>query len=329
MEISFETAPGNFNKDIGYGVAGYNIIRSLQALGHEVPYSDPRSPIQLSFCQPNWMEFRSNQYNIAYTPWESTEMLPEWVEKFNEADEVWTTSHWCKKVFEQNGINRPLYVYQHGIEDNWKKPLRRTRGNTLRFLHHGAPATRKGDRKALDAFKDAFGNQRDVSLTFKAYGHIEARNYDRHGNIIGPVSEINNVNVNSKVLDQDQLIDLYHQHDVMIYPSMGEGWGLIPMQALATGMPAVVTESWCEYKDYILGLNSTLGKSPWPTMHPGEIYFPDHDHLVWWFREMYANFETYANRAYNQVDDLYKDYNWITLTRTAFDHLSKKFEKLP
>lgn len=327
MEISFMTAPGNHSRENGYGNASYNIIRSLQKLGHDVPYADPRSPLQINFCQPTWLELNDNQYSISYFPWESTELMDGWKDLANQADEVWTTSYWCKNVLENNGIKYPVNVYQHGIEDIWKKPLKRKRGDVLRFLHHGAPATRKGDQKALTAFKDAFGSRRDVSLTIKAFGHTESRNYDRHGNILGPINEMQNVSINSRVLDQEHLVDLYHQHDVLIYPSMGEGWGLIPMQALATGMPAIVTSAWCDYRDYVLELDSTLSKSPWQTMHPGEIYFPSHDHLVWWLREVYENFDTYSERAINQVPDLYSDYDWLNLTSLAFDHLVKKFQK--
>ncbi len=57
---------------------------------------------------------------------------------------------------------------------------------------------------------------------------------------------------------------MYHQHDVMIYPTYGEGFGFIPFQALATGMPVISTHEWADYKKYLgpLKLNSTLIDSP-------------------------------------------------------------------
>jgi glycosyltransferase involved in cell wall biosynthesis len=49
----------------------------------------------------------------------------------------------------------------------------------------------------------------------------------------------------------EELVNLYHRHHVLIYPTWGEGFGFIPAQALASGMPVITTYPWAEYKEFI------------------------------------------------------------------------------
>lgn len=317
--VSFCTAPGNFNREIGYGNASWNIINNLKELGFYVPFDDPAAPVQINFSQPQWMHIRDSQHSIGYVPWESTYLPEGWTEVLETVDELWTTSNWCKGVFENNGL-KDVKVYHHGIEDLWKHPMKRNRGEVLRFLHIGDPASRKGGQQCLDAFVAAFGNRTDVRLTIKAFGHSEVRYKDRTGNILGPVTDLNNVKLNCHVLKQEELLSVYLNHDVLIYNSMGEGFGLIPLQGLATGMPAIVTESWCDYRDYIVPLDSVLGATNWPTMHPGAIYFPKFDNLVDILRNIDKEYETYADQSFNQINNLYEQFDWLKLTKIAFEN---------
>ena len=122
MQISFSTLRSNFNKSVGYGHAAINIVESLNKLGHQVPYQTKVAPVQLNFSQPTHFKMHRGQYQIGYTPWESTELPAEWMEYLQHCDEVWTTSTWCKEVFEANGI-KDVHVYPHGIEEFWAPRL--------------------------------------------------------------------------------------------------------------------------------------------------------------------------------------------------------------
>lgn len=321
MEISFCTAPGNFRRDIGYGNASYNIINSLKALGHDVPYDKKSAPIQLNFSQPEWYHLRPHQYSIGYTPWESSKLPPAWPKVLNTCDEVWTTSEKCQEWFLDNGVRGPVRVYKHGIEDLWKVPRLRNPQTKIRFLHIGEPAQRKGGQIALTAFRKAFGNTDSVHLTIKAFAESTIRHKDEKGNILGPISELNNVTLRTDVMTQDQLLSLILTHDALVYPSYGEGFGLIPLQALATGMPSVVTEWWCPYSNFILPLEYKVADSPWAHQLHGQVAFPDFDNLVHWYVELYRNFSRYSTVAYNKSWVLHRQFDWLTLTKNAFYHL--------
>jgi glycosyltransferase involved in cell wall biosynthesis len=333
MNISYYTIKAGLNPAVGFGYAGKNIVKSLNNLGYDVSFANPKSTIQLNFTQPQHFKLHRNQYQIGYTPWESTSMRPDWVETFNACDEVWTTSDWCAQVFKDNGITSPIYVYPHGIEDIWK-PKRRVvkEGQPLKFLHIGEPSPRKDGQLVLDTFIKLFGNNANYHLTIKAHGFNTSRVYDKEGSIIGlPHEMFNNITLITEEFSEEDLVKLYHNHHVLVYPTWGEGFGFIPLQGLATGMPVISTYDWSHYVNYMgpLKLKSKLTDETLPRAvgdgHIGKMFKPDAKHLEELMREVTIDYKAYSGYYFAQADKIHKDYNWDQLTKKAFERLSEKF----
>jgi hypothetical protein len=328
MKISFFTPTVNLKESNGYGYAGLNIVESLKSLGHSVPYGDPKAPVQINFAQPEHFKMHKNQYQIGYTPWESTIIPKRWKEMLDNCNEIWTTSDWCANVFEDNGYKN-IKVYPHGIKESWM-PKKREQKEIIKFLHIGEPAPRKAGQTVVDAFIYLYGNNPNYSLTIKAYKNNTTRVYDNFidKQILGlPHEMYNNIKLIVEDMPEEQLIKLYHDHDVLIYPSYGEGFGFIPLQALATGMPTICTEDWSHYKNYLgpLALKSNLIDSPWQFPHEGKVYEPDYLHLLELMRDVVHNFKAYSGYYFAQSKKIHEDYNWLQLTNKAFDPIFKKF----
>ena len=333
MRVSFYTVKSNLKVDNGYGYAGQNIRSSLEKLGHTVGFHDENADIQLDFCQPNLYSHFKNQYKIGYTPWESSELPSNWMSGFDSVDEVWTTSQKCKEWYEDAGVKKPVRIYEHGIEDIWYAKQRKPQAK-IRFLHVGEPAPRKGGQIALEAFRLAFANQDDVHLTIKANGHSTVRAYASTFHRGGPRSILGlphdvypNVSLIDDSLSVEELVGLYHSHHALVYPSWGEGFGLIPLQGLATGMPTICTGAWAPYERFLgnLSLDSIECPSRWPDIHPGNMYQPDVEHLVELYRYTYENYAALSKIHFDNAEDVHSEYNWDTLTENAFKHLENKF----
>lgn len=329
MRISFNTTPGNLNLNTGYGVAGFNVVRALQNLGHTVNFKDAGAPVEIAFCQPDFSSWSNDDaYHIQYTPWESTELKPGWLEAFNEnSDEVWTTSPLIKEWYKEAGVEKPLYVYQHGIDPDWT-PRRRRLSDPLRILHIGEPAPRKGGQMAYEAFLEVFGGREDVSLTIKAWNRSNVRHY-KGQNIVGLPHEVNkNVTTIFNDYNTAEMVFLMHRHHALVYPSFGEGFGFIPLEGMATGIPTIVPSSWAPYHHFILpelDLKSTLVDSPWPDTHPGKMYEPDYNDLLDRLRMLEEDYDRLAGRAYATAFKVAKAYTWEQVTLDAWDRIFKKF----
>jgi glycosyltransferase involved in cell wall biosynthesis len=326
MDISFSTPKVNLTNSTGYGYATWHIIESLKKLGHNVPFQDYRAPIQLNFAQPFQYKLHRDQYQISYTPWESTVVPQNWFPMLEYCDEIWTTSDWCANVFEDNGMKN-VKVYAHGIDSVWT-PLRRQDDGVIKFLHVGEPAPRKAGQMAVNAFIELFGNNPNYHLTIKAYNNNTTRIFNNFSDkeIIGlPDAMYNNITVLPDEIEEEDLIKLYHDHDVLLYPSYGEGFGFIPLQALATGMPTICTEAWAHYDKFLgpLALRSTVIDSPFSNL-PGKVYEPNYKHLLELMKDVALNFNAYSGFYFAQAPKIHKEYNWVQLTKNAFDPVIKK-----
>ena len=328
MNISLSIPRPGLNPATGFGYAAQNIVRSLQSLGHIVTWTNANTPLQLNFTQPHHYKLHRGQYQIGYTPWESTGIRPEWTERMNLCDEVWATSDWNAEVFKSNGVTVPIKTYTHGIEKIWTAHKRELKeGRPFKFLHVGEPAPRKSGQLVVDTFIKMFGDNPDYQLTIKSHHSHTIRVYDKYGNFGLPENIYNNIKVIKDEYSAEQLVSLYHSHHVLIYPSWGEGFGFIPLQALATGMPTICTSAWAHYDNYIgpLKLKSQLIDSPWQFPHEGQVFEPNYQHLLELMRDVANNFNAYSGYYFAQSTKIHEEYNWNQLTKKAFDTILKKF----
>jgi glycosyltransferase involved in cell wall biosynthesis len=322
MEISFYTVDGNLDKTNGYGNSAFQLIRALQSQGYTVPFDDSEAPIQFSFCQPNHYKFHEGQYKIGYTPWESTELPDGWLERMNACDEIWATSEWVAGVYKRAGVKVPITVVHHGLDPKWA-PFKRESGEVTNFFHHGEPALRKGGQMTLDAFRQAFGDREDVHLTFKANSQHYLRAW-HDGKFMLP--NYNNVTIITELYFENELVELYKTMDVMVYPTYGEGFGLIPLQALGTGMPVIGTYKWAPYQHYIdLKVGANEDRSAWP-VHPGNVLFPDFQDLKFMMRQFMSDKERWTRNAFLSAPAVHAEFNWATIAKEVGNRLEKVIE---
>jgi glycosyltransferase involved in cell wall biosynthesis len=325
MRISLSVPESVTITNHGYGVAAQGIVASLQRLGHQVPFRDPTAPVELNFSQPNeWVWSSKNSYKIGMAAWESNKIPERWKAGLQTCDELWTPSPIIADWLRAEGY--PARVYEHGVDYNvWTAKRRRREDGPIRFLHIGEPAPRKAGQMVYDAFKENFGNTEQARLTIKAFGSSTIRGE----NNAHPHKELNNVKLINDVYEEWQMVDLVRRHDVLVYPSFGEGFGLIPLQAMVTGMPTIITEGWAPYQDLTqpsLRVPTKLGPSPWPNIHNGDMLIPDKFMLGDAMREAAGDFDYCAQRAYNRVPKIRERYDWDRLTAEAFAHIVERFE---
>lgn len=336
MNISYYTIKAGLNPAVGFGYAGKHIINSLNSLGYSVKFADPSADIQLNFTQPHHYKLHRSQYQIGYTPWESTKIRKEWRERMNACNEVWATSDWVADVYRNNGVESPIYVYPHGIDSIWKPKKRELKENQpIKFLHIGEPSPRKDGQLVAEVFAKLFGNNPDYQLTIKAHNFSTIRMYDKNKELVNPDKIYNNIKIINEEYPEQQLVSLYHSHHVLVYPTWGEGFGFIPIQGLATGMPVISTYDWCHYKEYLgpLKLKSSLTDAEVEGVpkavgdpHIGSFFKPDRVHLEDQMVYAAMNLKAMFGYYYAQSTKIHEEYNWLQLTNNAFSRLKEKFD---
>lgn len=330
MRISINSAVELDYTEVGYGNAISNIYKSLKRQKHTVSVNDPTAPLQINWMQPHLYRPNRFQYQVLYFPWESTEFRTGWTDICNsdKVDEVWTTSPFCKKVFEDQGVKKaePINVFGHGISADWTPKLRKRKG-PVRYLIVDAEANRKGWQESFDAFRAVFkDNPRQATLTIKTRQRCMARWFDEYNRVRSP-GELPNVEINVSRLSNEEMVQLFQDHDVLLYASKGEGWGFIPQQMLATGGMTICTAEWAPYKHYLgdMALRSTYGHTSYEGEHPGDICYPDQKHLQELVQLSYDDYDNQAAKFFAQSFDVHDEYNWDTLTENAFKNVLARF----
>lgn len=313
MKVSLNQTTGpNVRSTNGFGYAAQMCTRSLEELGHEVSWRDPTADVEVNFIQPQHWYWSGPDYRIGYVPWESTTIPDGWLEPMNEVDEVWTPSPIIADWFVEAGVTTPVKVYEHGVEALWEPRLRSVSGR-FRSFHHGAEGLRKGSDLAMAAQQKVLWNEY-ACIAFKC----SVENFAVRGS--------HRVEIYPGRIKIDELVELYHRANLMVYPSWGEGFGLTPLQAMATGMPVLITQGWAPYEylleDYNL-IKSELVESPadWQRIHPGKMFKPDFNDLCEKLRYQYDNREGLAEQAFELSKKVHEDYSWVDKTRDAFAHL--------
>ena len=319
MKVSFTGAPEYMYVALGYGNASWHIFQSMKKLGLDPVVRDKEAKVGISFCPPAQYSFGENQYKIGYTPWESTELQPDWQEGLNLADEIWTTSHWNKKIFEAK-LDKEVFVYLHGIDKEFF-PMKRKwdRSQPFTFMHVGEPFDRKDGQMVVDTFARLFGGDPRFRLIMKCtkFNSLQLRGLPAD-------MAYDNIKIINDVMSREELIDLYASIQCFVYPSWGEGFGFNPLQALAMGIPTICTAEWAEYKNRItLPLDSELTWSPWQEVHPGYMCKPSSEQLSQHMVEVYNNYDKYCSVAFKNALQVHKEYDWDLVTRPAAGRLKK------
>lgn len=187
---------------------------------------------------------------VMIQPWEYGGIPQEWIAPMrDQVDEIWVPTAWLKDCYVRSGIpEAKVVVVPNGVDgevfkpEGEKFPLRTRKG--CKFLFLGGTIRRKGIDVLLEAYLRAFRGHDDVCLVIKAqsggvYGAedlpaILAR--FRAEDPGGPEIEYR-----SDDLNEEQVAALYRSCDALVLPYRGEGFGLPIAEAMASGLPVIVT----------------------------------------------------------------------------------------
>jgi glycosyltransferase involved in cell wall biosynthesis len=121
-------------------------------------------------------------------------------------------------------------------------PLATTKSHKLLFV--GGTIHRKGIDVLLRSYLEAFSADDDVCLVVKAFGagHVyKGSTIDDQLRAVAEDPHSAEVELLDRELADEHLPMLYRSCDVLVHPYRGEGFGLPIAEAMACGLPVVVT----------------------------------------------------------------------------------------
>jgi len=253
----------------GYGTAAENMVWALKKLGVHVHarvcwfdaskaiHAQTRAllaeripaPMKVGVCMSTPPDFPKlpTAYRVGYTMYEADDPLhvhPEWRHGCEHADLLVVPSGYCRDVFGRF-YRRRIEVAPLVVHPDFYLAKRRVPKDTFTFVSYGTLSGRKGPLETMDAFLKAFPKDTypHVRLAFKTrlgvfgWGHHQLPPNPDPERITIHDTGYNGVPDWSRA----QLIDWLLGADALLFLSKGEGFGMPPREAMATGLPAIFT----------------------------------------------------------------------------------------
>lgn len=304
--------------ETGYGGAWHNFAMCLIRRGIELlnRANGARPDISVYFGQPyrewkRWWKRRTDRHGI-FTMFESPILPPHWVEDLNgNFDFVIVPSTWCKETFEKGGIEKPVFVVPLGVDPLCFPYLERPVRKTFTIIWQGLYLK---DRKGFSLIEKALAELNlskvrviDKTVPFALKNRIKWEfSFPTSGDL----------SICRKMM-QAELLMLLAEADLSINPTSGEGFGLIPLEHMAIGLPTLVSRnSGClDYinPEYNIPIECTEQNS-WFGAEYGKMMRPDLEDLKTKIQYAYDNRDEIREMGKKASEWVHKEWNYEKAT---------------
>ncbi len=336
LEVYLEGwSQNNLLPTFGYGTVAYNLVQTAHRGGISLnpkwkgqkialvykPVTRPDKTLSSDLEKLyNRFSDADRPYIVTYTMFETTKWPERWIDILSRCtDLILVPSLWCKDTLIAQGITKSIEILGHGTDPEFTYIDRpeNTKG-PFRFLHYNSGELRKSYRETIDAFCNEFTEADNVELVLKSSTHAAAAEsflYVQEKRQAGQLRA--NIQLVHKIMAKTELQELLASCHCFVFPSKGEGFGLTPLEAIKTGMPAILTKGHA-FLDFwnvaCLGVGYDLEPAKY-----GAEYFKGTTDYGNWYKPRVSDIQAQMRFAYtNQIDS--KGYG-----RVGSEYISGKF----
>lgn len=262
---------------------------------------------------------KESKIKIAYTMLEGTKIPSMWVKILNHCfDAAVVPDSFLVSVYQNCGVKIPIFVLPLGMYLDEFLCHERKNFTSSPFIFGSTVSCdeRKNYSLLIQAFAEEFGNQDNVILKLNARGGIPEI-YKAQINILN----VSNIIFTHEVLDKVKYLDFLSSFDCFINISKGEGFSLCPREAMALGIPCILSKNSAQITLCDTGF---VKEVPSLILEPANYfglfgnkttgYFssPSKEDVRAALRDMYQNYFHYKQKAIKSQEWVSK-YSWTNL----------------
>lgn len=224
--------------------------------------------------------------HIFYTVWSHINFPLEWNDYFRVFDMIFTPSEANAHSLRINGIDST--VIPHGIDDKIFNTdnLQNKDNERCKFLMCNSICNFKGADISINAFMQEFNNDDMVELLIQTTSQKRSGNniHDHHGEYYREYIDILNkyplkqlhTYYRSQSMNHEDMAKLYKSANCVLSVHRGDGFGLVPLEAISCGIPTITTNAHGP-QTYLSAFYPYFvkGNIDWTSRLSGRHHFPD------------------------------------------------------
>ncbi len=281
-------------------------------------------------------------YSIVWTMFETQETPYDFIRHISKMDEVWFPSKFCYDTFTKARLDpTKARIMPLGVNTEVFTPKEKyvSSSDTFKFGTVVGWSERKGISMLLKSYLEEFNRDKDNVLLIIRGGYYPKEKIINEINLakgeatkVMPREKQCDIYLCYRIIPVSRMPDFFKMLNCVVYPSLGEGFGMPILEGMSCGIPGIVTNA-TGHVDFCNDLNSYLinvgriDKEPrcaWITNYyrypfPNEqnrgatFAIPDQKHLQSLMRHTYQNREETKQRGLKAREDVVKnwDIKWI------------------
>lgn len=204
-----------------------------------------RDEIVISHHYPILVPKGHYRLSLAMFFWEESHVPPQTIKQLAEGfDAIISPVRSVTNALIDSGLSIPVATIGQPVDVDRYAALaasRTERREQTTFLHVSSSFRRKGIDVLLAAWARAFGSADNVRLVIKTFPNPHNTVAEQVAALRAEHPDLARIDIISRDVEAEDMPQFYADADVMVLPTRGEGYNLPALEAMAAGLPLIVT----------------------------------------------------------------------------------------
>jgi len=265
---------------LGYGVAGINILKSLQKqcevslfpIGNiqvtnqadadvvtkgleTAKFFDPDAPCVKIWHQNQMAERVGSGTFIGLPIFELDKFNEVELHHLKSCDKIFVCSEWARSVVHEQGVTgHRIHVVPLGVDTDIFKPAKSTQKEKIVFFNCGKWEIRKGHDILIEIFKKVANKNKNIELWMMCQNPFNSPEEEAQWHQLYSHPQ---VRIIPRAETQQEVYSIMSKVDCGVFPSRGEGWNLELLELMSCGKHVIAT-NYSAHTEFCTQENSSL-----------------------------------------------------------------------